>query len=67
LNNDAKVQKEMKKYLSEKENLVRKKEKCMNDPSRWELPEADYLQLKNKDLSKMTKEEKMLKMFPSDN
>jgi hypothetical protein len=35
---DKRVQGEQKSYLSFKENLFRKKEKWVSDPTKWELP-----------------------------
>lgn len=66
MNHDAKVQKEQKKYLYEKDSLLRKKERYASDITKWELPEADFMALRGKDISQMPKEQKFEKMFPND-
>lgn len=66
VSHDSKVQKEQKKYLYEKDCLLRKKEKYVSQLNKWQLPEGEYLAMKNKDLSSMTKEQKLEKMFPND-
>ena len=52
---DRRQQNEVKFYLNKKEELIRKKEKNMGDPTKWELPEVDFIAINKKGIAKMSK------------
>ena len=47
-----------------KENLLRKKEKYLNDPSKWELDQKEEFRMSRVNTNKMSKEDSFEVMFP---
>jgi len=47
--------------------LQRKKERCLNDVSKWELDEKEQFRMSRVNVSKMEREEAFEIMFPKDN
>jgi hypothetical protein len=52
---DRRHSNEFKSYLSAKENLIRRKEKYLSDPLKWELPEVDLQKIQKQGVGKLTK------------
>ena len=66
-NFESKRQYELNEYLNFKEKLLRKKEKYIGDPHRWEIPESEFKSMDIGKLNNLSKEDKYDMMFPADN
>ena len=61
---EKKYNQSLHNYLTMKENLLRKKEKYLNDPSKWELDQKEEFRMSRVNTNKMSKEDSFEVMFP---
>lgn len=57
----------MNNYLTTKFNLIKKKQRNLNDVNKWELDEKEMFRMSRVNTAKMDREEAFQIMFPRDN
>ena len=61
---EKKYNNEMNNYLTQKYNLLKKKERNLNDMSKWELEEKEQFRMSRVNVNTMNKDDAYELMFP---